>query len=453
MAKKTTESKQTTKFTSGTRVRNTKRTSVGKLLGVSVEGQTGDKRQQSPKKPGLFSRLVGCSNVSPIFINNIETVALIDSGSQITTICDEFYMSMNPKPELRSIEDFELSIEAAGGYKVPYAGYIWCTVEVPFLPSQKLEVPALIVTSSEYSLQVPIIIGTNVIDLCHEISQGAKDIPKEWRNAFISSQQSMVGVVKSTNKAEIKVNPFETVTVSGFVRKSRNVDSVITEQTPGATTRIDVCPRVLSLNKVGKSQRVPIRICNMSAKQINIKPNSDICELHEIKVLRHLDLDAGENVTKVHQHKLSIEKVNLPEGINLDQANITEQQKEHLLKFSTDWRDIFSKDAKDLGKCDLTKHQINLNDETPFKEPARRIPPAIFEEIREHLLEMTEAGAVRESKSSYSSNAVIVRKKDGSIRFCVDFRKLNNKQSKMLMQFPEQKSPYTFLPAPNMFRS
>ena len=97
-------------------------------------------------------------------------------------------MSMNPKPELRSIEDFELSIEAAGEYKVPYAGHIWCTVEVPFLPSQKLEVPALIVTSSEYFLQVPIIIGTNVIDICHEISQGAKDIPKEWRNAFISSQ-------------------------------------------------------------------------------------------------------------------------------------------------------------------------------------------------------------------------------------------------------------------------
>ena len=38
-------------------------------------------------------------------------------------------MSMNPKPELRSIEDFELSIEAAGGYKVRSAGYIWCTTE------------------------------------------------------------------------------------------------------------------------------------------------------------------------------------------------------------------------------------------------------------------------------------------------------------------------------------
>ena len=337
---------------------------------------------------------------------------------------------MNPKPKLGSIDDFQLTIEGAGGYQVPYAGYIWCTIEVPFLPSQKLEVPVLIVPSSEYSLEVPVIIGTNVIDIYNDISHGAKDIPREWQNAFISSQQSKVGTVKSTNKAEIRIEPYETVTVSGFVRKSRNIDSVITEQTPGVSTRIGVCPRVLSLTKAGKSQRVPVRIYNMSAKPINIRPNSDICELHDVKVLRHIDPVVGEKATKVQQHKISVEKVQLPEGINIDDAGITEKQKDQLTQFLSGWKDIFSKDAKDLGKCDLTKHQINLSDNTPFKEPARRIPPALFEEVREHLREMIEAGAIKESKSPYSSNAVIVRKKDGSIRFCVDFRKLNNKTIK-----------------------
>ena len=50
--------------------------------------------------------------------------------------------------------------------------------------------------------------------------------------------------------------------------------------------------------------------------------------------------------------------------------------------------------------------------------------------MKEHLQEMMEAGAIRPSHSPYSSNVVIVRKKDGSIRFCVDFRKLNNKTIK-----------------------
>ena len=114
--------------------------------------------------------------------------------------------------------------------------------------------------------------------------------------------------------------------MSGFVRKSRNIDSVITKQTPGASG----ASRVLSLTKAGKSQQVPVRIYNRSAKPINIRPNSDICELHDVKVLRHIDPVVGEKATKVHQHKISVEKVQLPEGINIDEASITEKQKDQL---------------------------------------------------------------------------------------------------------------------------
>ena len=71
------------------------------------------------------------------------------------------------------------------------------------------------------------------------------------------------------------------------------------------------------------------------------------------------------------------------------------------------------------------KHTIHLEDETPFKEPYRHIPPALFQEVREHLKEMLQIGAIRNSSSPNSSNVVLVRKKDGSLRFCIDYRKLN----------------------------
>ena len=64
------------------------------------------------------------------------------------------------------------------------------------------------------------------------------------------------------------------------------------------------------------------------------------------------------------------------------------------------------------------------------------ILPALFNVVREHLAEMLQAGAIRPSKSSYSSNVVIVRKKDGSLRFCVDFRKLNSKTIKDAYAIP-----------------
>ena len=82
------------------------------------------------------------------------------------------------------------------------------------------------------------------------------------------------------------------------------------------------------------------------------------------------------------------------------------------------------------------EHEINLSGDAPFKDPYRRIPPAMFVEMRHHIKEMLDAGAVRESQSPFSSNSVLVRKKDNSLRFCIDFRKLNNRTVKDAYSLP-----------------
>ena len=245
-------------------------------------------------------------------------------------------------------------------------------------------------------------------------------------------------MVKSTNAYDIKVQPKETLTLSGLVRKNRQVEAVITEQTEGASTRIGVCPRIVSLQKIGTSQRVPVRIYNMSAKVLHIKPNSDLCELHDVKVLRHIDpVSSDIKKAQINQQSTSVkDKEVLPEGINLGDASVSEEEKSQLSQFLGKWKHIFSTSFTDLGNCDLVKHKINLTDDQPIKEPPRRIPPALYTEVKEHLVEMIEAGAVRPSHSPYSSNIVLARKKDGSLRFCVDFRKLNNKTVKDAYAIP-----------------
>lgn len=88
----------------------------------------------------------------------------MDSGSQITTISEEFYKEMNPKPDLHSVEEFNLKVQGAGGNTIPYSGCILCNIRAPFTRQDVIEVGALIVPTTEYNLEVPVIAGTNTID-------------------------------------------------------------------------------------------------------------------------------------------------------------------------------------------------------------------------------------------------------------------------------------------------
>ena len=66
-----------------------------------------------------------------------------------------------------------------------------------------------------------------------------------------------------------------------------------------------------------------------------------------------------------------------------------------------------SKGPTDLGCTNLVEHEMHLENEDHFKDPYRHIPPALIQEVREHLNEMIEAAAIRSSKSPFSSNVVI----------------------------------------------
>ena len=76
---------------------------------------------------------------------------------------------------------------------------------------------------------------------------------------------------------------------------------------------------------------------------------------------------------------------------------------------------IFALDSLDMGHTSLVKHKIKLDNYTPFKERYRCIPPNLFEEVKNHLKEMIQVGAIRRSSSPWASAVVLVRKKDGSL--------------------------------------
>ena len=89
------------------------------------------------------------------------------------------------------------------------------------------------------------------------------------------------------------------------------------------------------------------------------------------------------------------------------------------------YHDVLSLDQAELGCTHSTEHTIKVTDHTPFKEQFRQIPLPMVEEVRDHLREMLESGAIRPSQSTWCNAVVLVRKKDGSLHFCIDFYCLN----------------------------
>ena len=131
---------------------------------------------------------------------------------------------------------------------------------------------------------------------------------------------------------------------------------------------------------------------------------------------------AQPTLTEAEQQVLLLDKLDLS-GLEAWPAEQAEKARGLLWEY----HNIFSLEKHDMGHTKATKYKIVLKDldTPPFKEPFCRIPSPQLDEVREHLKLMLDAGVVQLSNSPWCNAVVLVRKKDGSLHFCIDFRRLN----------------------------
>lgn len=92
-----------------------------------------------------------------------------------------------------------------------------------------------------------------------------------------------------------------------------------------------------------------------------------------------------------------------------------------------DESDVFARDEGDIGCIPNLKLRINLKDETSVQKHYNSIPKPLYKEVKEYIQNLLDRGWVTKASSAYSSLVVCVRKKDSSLRLCVDSRELNRK--------------------------
>lgn len=176
---------------------------------------------------------------------------------------------------------------------------------------------------------------------------------------------------------------------------------------------------------------LPVRMGNFTSKPLQLKARTAVAQVEAVEEL----IEGNEIPNIAHAESTLPEHVSSLFRDSCEHLT-NESEVEHLYKLLSDFSDIFATNSSDRGRTLLTTHRIDTGDAAPLKQPARRVPPARAQEMEQLVEEMTLDEVIEPSMSPWSSPVVLVRKKDGKWRFCVDYRKLNHLTKKDSFPLP-----------------
>ena len=117
-------------------------------------------------------------------------------------------------------------------------------------------------------------------------------------------------------------------------------------------------------------------------------------------------------------------RTTMEESININ-PNLTKTEKDSVIDMLLQNKQVLGKSGKDLGCISDTRFKIDLIDSTPIYQKPRCFPNPLSDEIEQQCIDLVGLGVTEHSTSAWSSPIVPVRKPDGSLRLCIDYRKLN----------------------------
>ena len=193
----------------------------------------------------------------------------------------------------------------------------------------------------------------------------------------------------------------------------------------------------------GQHGRVPVRLLNTGKIPIKLYKGTVIAILEPIKdepielsseaesVEERTDTVRSVRVTKPRKPSTNncIESYKIPTHLTeLYQGTIaalSASQSREVAALLVQNQSAFASSSEDLGRTSLVEHEIDTGEARPIKQRPRRTPIAFRGEEEKEIQAMLQKGVIRESTTPWSSPVVLVRKKDGTTRFCVDYRRLN----------------------------
>lgn len=408
------------------------------------------------------AQLVGEKCLLKCTMNGYTVSVLLDTGAQVSIMdynWKEIYLPhVKLRPLTEIIDPQELEVRDVKKDLIPFHG--WVEISLNLLGSEDprlaLQVPFLV---SRIGLERPIL-GFNVVQeiiragesrsqalftLANLLST-AMEIEDDKANALVNliQYQETSNELDLDFQVSINVGPQDIVIHSGCVthvkcRVPNNFDltnpMVLFEPVMGCP-QFDQLIVGEGLLKIQNPQNpyVQIPIGNQTMHSITLPRKTTLGSIQAVRKVIETD-QADFQPLYVEVNSLDSLAGTKDEGRNpstlwhppVDLSHLSKEQQEQVKELLYEESAAFARDDDDIGCIPSLQMAITLKDDIPVQRTYASVPKPLYQEVKEYIQDLLARGWIVKSKSPYSAPVVCVRKKDGSLRLCIDYRSLNKK--------------------------
>ena len=355
-----------------------------------------------------------------ITLGNLPVTFLIDTGSNVTIISKNFTEKL-PSDTLQSIQPTNTQMLTVTGEVTPFLGKTELDMKIG---KQTFKHTVLIADIENDGILGMDFLTSHRCDLV--LSQQMLKINGEEILCFANSRNAQSKCCRVAILEPIEIPPETEMVVPGYTKGfiDKRGTGLIEADTNFMHTKGLLVAKALVCPTTGT---VPIRIANPYSQSCKLYKNTIVASYEPVEPVQLLSVNSTQSEEYVPN---TCSNKDLPEHLKelylKSSQNLTSEQQARLKQLLVNHQNQFSKNSHDLGRTTLLEHHINIIPGTkPIKQQPYRLPLAKRRDAENEIKAMAERDLIEPSTSPWSSPAIIVPKKNGGIRFCIDYRRLN----------------------------
>ena len=340
-----------------------------------------------------------------VAVNGVPVIATVDTAADITMISHQVFERMRPKPEVREAMDIRMAGEGS-------------LMRAKRLSDVHISVDGMVFHHPVYvgPLQDDMLLGVDFIrGAVSEISV---------RSGTMTIGDRPIPMFTVNRLASVDVVALRRVTIQAG--EAGIVECILPTEMPSFIAEPvgnlpDGAAIARSFNKLGKAAK--LCVLNLRDQSLTFNEGEVLATATPAEEVRPAKPKASVREVTTTSPRIPEHVRPLLEDIDRSAPPEVAQKAMDLI---VDYNDVFATSDMDLGEFTAIEHRIETDNATPVKQRMCRTPAVFEEEEEAHVDKMLQAGVIQPSSSDWASAPVLVRKKDGGVRWCVDYRALND---------------------------